>query len=63
MRLQWGGVAICNTTHDVMMMCVSLASQPYFSECIRMRVNKFCVGGEGKIRLVTVARFSYRGGM
>ena len=22
-----------------------------------MRVNKFCVGGEGKVRLVTVARF------
>ena len=29
--------------------CDSLASQPYFSECVRMRVNKFYVGGEGKI--------------
>ena len=40
---------------------VSRASRIF--PCVRMRVNKFCVGGEGKIRLVTVARFSYRGGM
>ena len=41
---------------------VSRASR-IFPSGVRMRVNKFCVGGEGKIRLVTVARFSYRGGM
>ena len=41
---------------------VSRASR-IFPSGVRMRVNKFCVGGEGNIRLVTVARFSYRGGM
>ena len=37
-----------------------LASQPYFSAWVaRMRV-KYCGGGKsGKIRLVTLARFSY----
>ena len=38
---------------------VSQASR-IFPSGVRMRVNKFCVGGEGNIRLVTVA---YRGGM
>ena len=38
---------------------VSQASR-IFPSGVRMRVNKFCVGGEGKIRLVTVARFSCR---
>ena len=41
---------------------VSRASR-IFPSAVRMRVNTFCVGGEGKIRLVTVARFSCRGGM
>ena len=38
---------------------VSQASR-IFPSGVRMRVNKFCVGGEGNIRLVTVARFSCR---
>ena len=45
-------------------MLVSLASQPYFFAWVaRMRV-KYCGGGKsGKIRLVTLARFSYQSGM
>ena len=45
-------------------MLRSLASQPYFSAWVaRMRV-KYCGGGKsGKIRLVTLARFSYQSGM
>ena len=37
---------------------VVLPASRIFPSGVRMRVNTFCVGGEGKIRLVTVARFS-----
>ena len=39
---------------------VSPQASRIFPSGVRMRVNTFCVGGEGKIRLVTVARFSCR---
>ena len=42
---------------------LSLASQPYFSSCARMRVREGGGGKEGKIRLVTYARFSFPIGM
>ena len=40
-----------------------LRASRIFPSDLCMRGNKFCMGGEGKIHLVTVARFLCQGGM